>query len=127
MLKEKLQHATNWQERFRLLIQASKNLPIPSEQEREEMEEIHGCEARLWWQMEKTATGLQFKAYSEARIMNGILFLLLEELNGMPLSAIKTFSLDSFFEKNGILQNLSQTRRLGLKEIEKRLQQAEYC
>lgn len=127
MLKEKLQHATNWQERFRLLIQASKNLPIPSEQEREEMEEIHGCEARLWWQMEKNATGLQFKAYSEARIMNGILFLLLEELNGMPLSAIKTFSLDSFFEKNGILQNLSQTRRLGLKEIEKRLQQAEYC
>ncbi|MDG6897376.1 hypothetical protein A6A19_05115 [Actinobacillus delphinicola] len=127
MLKEKLQNATNWQERFRLLIQASKNLPIPSEQEREEMEEIHGCEARLWWQMEKTATGLQFKAYSEARIMNGILFLLLEELNGMPLSAIKTFSLDSFFEKNGILQNLSQTRRLGLKEIEKRLQQAEYC
>ncbi|VEJ09454.1 SufE family protein [Actinobacillus delphinicola] len=127
MLKEKLQNATNWQERFRLLIQASKNLPIPSEQEREEMEEIHGCEARLWWQMEKNATGLQFKAYSEARIMNGILFLLLEELNGMPLSAIKTFSLDSFFEKNGILQNLSQTRRLGLKEIEKRLQQAEYC
>ncbi len=127
MLKEKLQHATNWQERFRLLIQASKNLPIPSEQEREKMEEIHGCEARLWWQMEKTATGLHFKAYSEARIMNGILFLLLEELSTMPTSDIKNFSLEDFFEKNGILQNLSQTRRLGLKEIEKRLQQAEYC
>lgn len=127
MLKEKLQHATNWQERFRLLIQASKNLPIPSQQEREEMEEIHGCEARLWWQMEKTATGLRFKAYSEARIMNGILFLLLEELSTMSISDIKNFSLEAFFEKNGILQNLSQTRRLGLKEIEKRLQQAEYC
>lgn len=127
MLKEKLQHATNWQERFRLLIQASKNLPIPSEQERKHMEEIQGCEARLWWQMEKTATGLQFKAYSEARIMNGILFLLLEELHNIPASELKNFALEAFFEKNGILQNLSQTRRLGLKEIEKRLQQTECC
>ncbi len=127
MLKEKLQRATNWQDRFRLLIQASKNLPVPSVAELQQMEEIHGCEVRLWWKMEKTATGWQFYAYSEARIMNGILFLLLDELKNIDIATLKNVSLDAFLESIGILQNLSQTRRFGLKEIEKRLQQAEYC
>ncbi len=122
MLKQQLQQASDWQTRFRLLIQASKNLPQPDEESLSQMQKISGCEAQLYWLGEIEDGRLKAKAYSDARIMNGILFLLLSEINGMEMAELQKFQLSSFLEKYGLTQNLSQTRRVGLQEIENHLQ-----
>lgn len=119
-IKQQLQTAPDWQSRFRLLIQASRFLPILTEEERSHLAEISGCEARLWWGKSST-NPQQFQAYSEARIMNGILFLLLAELSTLDKEEIISFSMEDFFKELKIFDHLSQSRRFGLKEIEKRL------
>lgn len=126
-LKEQLRQSKSWQERLRLLILASKNLPILSPSQLKEMEEIHGCEAKLWWKSSTKNRRIDCQAYSEARIMNGLLWLILEETKHQDVETLRQFSLDDFLQSLGILQNLSQSRLFGLKEIEKRLQQTLCC
>ena len=123
---EQIKTAQTWEERYRLIIQAGKNLAKPSESELAQMQEIHGCEARLWFSAEpiaeknaeKNSRPFAFKAYSEARIMNGLLWLLLNEINGKTAPELAKFDISAFFAHFGIAQRLSQTRLNGLKQIE---------
>ncbi|OOF69639.1 SufE family protein [Rodentibacter caecimuris] len=115
-------NAKTWEERYRLLIQAGKKLPRPEIQQLSQMQEISGCEARLWFQFEeKTDHTFQFSAYSEARIMNGLLYLLLNEINGKTRKQLNEFDIVAFFNQLGITQRLSETRLNGLKQIGKQL------
>lgn len=123
MLKQKIAQAKSWEDRFRLIIQASRKLPLPSEEELKQMQSIAGCEAALWFQVipnEMTQT-FTFKGYSEARIMNGLLYLLLEEINGKTAKELTTFNIIEFFDKLGITQRLSNTRQNGFRAINQQL------
>lgn len=117
-MKTQILNAKTWEDRYRLLIQGGKNLPAPNEQQLAQMQEIFGCEARLWFQiLPQNDRTFRFSAYSEARIMNGLLWLLLEEINGKTAEQLKTFDIVAFFTQLGIAQRLSETRLNGLKQI----------
>ena len=60
----------------------------------------------------------QFQAYSEARIMNGLLWLLLQHINGKTRDQLQQFNIRQFFDELGIASRLSETRLNGLKQIE---------
>ncbi len=121
---EQIQQAKNWEERYRLLIQAGKNLPQPTENELAHWTEIQGCEVRLWCKISQNLDRtLQLKAYSEARIMNGLLFLLINAVNGKPLDELQQFDITIFFTELGIAQRLSSTRLNGLKQIEQSIKE----
>ena len=60
----------------------------------------------------------QFQAYSEARIMNGLLWLLLQNINGQTRNQLQQFNIRQFFDELGITSRLSETRLNGLKQIE---------
>ncbi|AOF54386.1 hypothetical protein BKG91_10715 [Rodentibacter caecimuris] len=121
---EQLKLATNWEERYRLIIQAGKNLPRPSDNELANMQSISGCEAQMWFQIiPKNDRTFQFNAFSEARIMNGLLWILLEKINGKTANALREFDLTAFFTELGIAQRLSETRLNGLNQIGQQLKQ----
>ncbi|WP_386690271.1 SufE family protein [Lonepinella sp. MS14437] len=121
---EQIQQAKNWEERYRLLIQAGKNLTQPTENELAHWTEIQGCEVRLWCKISQNLDRtLQLKAYSEARIMNGLLFLLINAVNGKPLDELQQFDITIFFTELGIAQRLSSTRLNGLKQIEQSIKE----
>ena len=61
------EHCKSWEERYRLLIQLSRQLPKPTETELTSMPKIHGCESRLWFEFQ--AEPRIIKAYSDARLM----------------------------------------------------------
>ncbi|WP_439328077.1 SufE family protein [Lonepinella sp. BR2357] len=116
---EQIQQAKNWEERYRLLIQAGKNLTKPSDEELAQWQEIQGCEVRLWCKISPNLDRtLQLQAYSEARIMNGLLYVLINHVNNKPTEEIQQFDLTRFFTDLGIAQRLSSTRLNGLKQIE---------
>ena len=80
-IEQQLLNATTWEERYRLIIQAGKNLPMPNENELAQMEIIPGCEVQVWFKFtEKNDRTFHFQAYSEARIMNGLLWILLQHI-----------------------------------------------
>ncbi len=121
---EQIQQAKNWEERYRLLIQAGKNLPQPTENELAHWTEIQGCEVRLWCKISASLDRtLQLQAYSEARIMNGLLFLLINAVNEKPLDELQQFDITIFFTELGIAQRLSSTRLNGLKQIEQSIKE----
>ena len=116
---ENIKQAKNWEERYRFIIQAGKHLPQPSPDELGQMQSIQGCEAGLWFKTIPQNEGtFQFQAYSEARIMNGLLWLLLQNINGQTRNQLQQFNIRQFFDELGIASRLSETRLNGLKQIE---------
>ena len=59
-----------------------------------------------------------FQAYSEARIMNGLLWILLQHIENKSAEQLRHFDLTAYFTQLGIAQRLSSTRLNGLKHIE---------
>lgn len=115
---ENIKQAKNWEDRYRFIIQAGKHLPQPSPDELAQMQSIQGCEAGLWFKTIQQDGTFQFQAYSEARIMNGLLWLLLQNINGQTRNQLQQFNIRQFFDELGIASRLSETRLNGLKQIE---------
>lgn len=118
-IEQQLVETKHWEDRYRLIIQAGKNLPEPSEEEFATMQSIPGCEVQVWFKFtEKTDRTFHFQAYSEARIMNGLLWILLQRIENQPAEVLCQFDLTAYFNALGIAQRLSSTRLNGLKHIE---------
>lgn len=121
---EALKQAKNWEDRYRLIIQASKNLPRPTDEKLAQMQPITGCEAQMWFEIDpQNDRTFQFNAFSEARIMNGLLWILLENINGKTAEELNTFDIAAFFNELGITHRLSATRLNGLNQIGQQLKQ----
>ena len=69
----KFEICKTWEERYRLLIQLSKQLERPSDDELAQWQEIEGCESRLWFEFQSSPRSI--KTYSDARLMQGLLFI----------------------------------------------------
>ena len=118
-IEQQLVETKHWEDRYRLIIQAGKNLPEPNEEELATMQTIPGCEVQVWFKFtEKNDRTFHFHAYSEARIMNGLLWILLQRIENQTAEALHQFDLTTYFNELGIAQRLSSTRLNGLKHIE---------
>ena len=116
---ENIKQAKNWEDRYRFIIQAGKHLPQPSPDELAQMQSIQGCESGLWFMpIPQHDDTFQFQAYSEARIMNGLLWLLLQNINGQTRNQLQQFNIRQFFDELGVASRLRETRLNGLKQIE---------
>ena len=116
---ENIKQAKNWEDRYRFIIQAGKHLSQSSPDELAQMQSIQGCEAGLWFKTIQQNDGtFQFQAYSEARIMNGLLWLLLQNINGQTRNQLQQLNIRQFFDELGVASRLSETRLNGLKQIE---------
>lgn len=115
-ITQQFQLCKNWEDRYRLLIRFSRLLPKPSETELLKMTEISGCESRLWFHFQKTPREVQ--SYSEARLMQGILFILNTRLQECSDEQIAAFDVQAVCNELQIAKHLTSTRLNGLKNIE---------
>lgn len=117
-----IKNAPTWEEKYRQLIQLGKILTKPMESELAQWQSISGCEVNLWAKIclnpDRT---LQLNAYSEARIMNGLLAILIHEVNGKSIETLVDFDITTRFNEFGIAQRLSDSRLNGLKQIEQKI------
>ena len=106
----------SWEERYRLLIQLSRQLPKLSEAELQNVSEIHGCESRLWFAFEKSPR--KVLAYSDARLMQGILMIIQTALLEKSDAELAEFNLQRLFDDLKITPHLTSTRLNGLQQIQ---------
>ncbi|MDO4697816.1 MAG: SufE family protein [Pasteurellaceae bacterium] len=111
-----------WETRYRLLIQLSRQLPKPNEDELANLPEIHGCESRLWFSFQRSPR--KIVAYSDARLMQGLLMIVQTALAEKSDEELQHFDLQALFDRLHITRHLTSTRLNGLKQIEQRVQQA---
>jgi cysteine desulfuration protein SufE len=83
--------------------------------------EIRGCESQTWLYHHEQEGKHFFLADSEARIVRGLLVLLLAACNGKTSEELKRVKVQDWFEALGIQTHLSPSRTNGLRAILERI------
>ena len=112
----------SWEQRYRQLILLAKQLPKPEQSELDQLPLIEGCESRLWFKLCYQDAQWRCIAYSDARILNGILFILQTVIHEQTATQLQHFQITPLLQQLKIDQRLSETRLNGLRQIEKTIQ-----
>ncbi|WP_392561563.1 SufE family protein [Orbus sturtevantii] len=113
---------SNWQDRYRHIIQLAKVLPNFPEEQRIISNQIEGCENKVWLTYKKNSKQiLTFTGDSEGRIVKGLLAIIIILANNKTAEQIA--QTDFLFELKAfkIIDELSQSRQLGLYNIIQRI------
>lgn len=109
---------SNWQDRYRQIIQLAKLLPEFPEQLRTEENQIVGCENRVWLTCKKIdQQTFIFYGDSEGRIVKGLLTILIILANDKTAEQIIQMDLLAELRKLRIIDELSNSRQLGVSNI----------
>ncbi|WP_313740259.1 SufE family protein [Pseudomonas sp.] len=124
--------AQGWEQRARLLMQWGERLAPMAEAEKTEANRVHGCESQVWLVVQRDGArrdgarhggaqhdGVhwQFKATSDARLLRGLLALLLVRVEGLDRDALAALDLRAWFAQLGLERQLSPSRSNGLHAV----------
>ncbi|USV57690.1 SufE family protein [Aeromonas encheleia] len=117
-LRQQFAAANGWENQYRLIIQLGKLLPaLPTEWQQEEFR-LKGCESQAWLKAEKSEDGCwHFACDSDARIVRGLIVIVLAALNHHSAETIQTFDMEAYFTELGLEKHLSPSRGNGLRAI----------
>jgi len=111
------QAAAGWEQRARLLMQWGDRLPPLNEADKSETNRVHGCESQVWLVGELRDGHWQFSANSDARLIRGLMALLLARVNGLSAVELQQVDLADWFNQLGLGRQLSQSRSNGLNAV----------
>ena len=115
--------SAGWEQRARLLMQWGERLAPLSEAEKTEPHRVHGCESKVWLLAEQHDGRWQFRASSDARLLRGLLALLLVRVEGLSNAELLQLDLAAWFEQLGLGRQLSPSRSNGLNAVLQRMAQ----
>jgi cysteine desulfuration protein SufE len=103
----------DWMDKYNLLIDLGKELPVIDPKFKIKDFLIEGCQSKVWLHPEYDGKRITFTADSDAIITRGIVALLIKVLSDRTPDEIIATDL-YFIDKIGLKQNLSPTRSNGL-------------
>jgi cysteine desulfuration protein SufE len=112
-----------WEQRARLLMQWGERLPALSDDEKSEEHLVHGCESKVWLLGGVSDGHWQFRAASDARMIRGLVALLLARVNGLSAQELQQVDLPDWFNQLGLSRQLSPSRSNGLNAVLQRMRQ----
>lgn len=117
-LLQRLQQSRGWNERYREIMLAGKALPSMQQSLKVEENLVNGCESNTWLFHASDSSGnLLFKVDSDARIIRGLLALLLEIFNNKTPDQILSQDIEKLFTELELEKHLSPSRGNGLKAV----------
>ena len=117
------QQAGSWEQRARLLMQWGERLAPLLDAERSDTQRVHGCESQVWLVAEVQDGHWQFRAASDARLIRGLLAVLLARVNGLNSSELQAVDLPDWFTQLGLARQLSPSRSNGLNAVLQRMRE----
>ncbi|MGN5594207.1 SufE family protein [Stutzerimonas nitrititolerans] len=117
------QQAAGWEQRARLLMQWGDRLEPLGELERNEDNQVAGCESRLWLIGERHEDRWHFRGTSEARLLRGLLAVLLVRVNGLDATELQRLDVVQWFEQLGLSRQLSPSRSNGMNAVLARMRE----
>ena len=118
-----MQTAMGWEDRYRNVIQLGKKLPQLDDSYKQDQLKISGCESQVWLHNQVVDEHYYFIADSDARIVRGLITLVLAAYNGRTAAEINAFDIDTYFDNLGLITHLSPSRGNGLKAIVEQIKQ----
>jgi len=120
-IKESFQVLSDWEDRYKLLIELGKDLaPLPEDKKLEKFK-VKGCQSQVWLVPEQREGLIYFLADSDAILVKGIIGLLVKVYSGRTPDEILSTSPD-FLKDVGITEHLSMNRSNGLAAMMKQIQ-----
>nr|WP_225776607.1 SufE family protein [Pseudomonas sp. Marseille-Q3773] len=118
---EAFEQSKGWEQRARLLMQWGDRLEPLAEAEKTEANRVHGCESLVWLVAEQVEGAWRFKASSDARLLRGLLALLLVRVQGLASAELTALDLREWFTQLGLERQLSPSRSNGLHAVLQRM------
>ena len=118
---EAFAQSKGWEQRARLLMQWGDRLEPLTEAEKTEANRVHGCESLVWLVAELVDGQWRFKASSDARLLRGLLALLLVRVQGLTSQELARLDLREWFTQLGLERQLSPSRSNGLHAVLQRM------
>lgn len=109
--------ATGWENQYRLIITLGKQLPVLPAKWQGEEHRLHGCESTAWLLASEQDGLWHFACDSDARIVRGLIVIVLAALNHQSGAAIRAFDMESYLAELGLEKHLSPSRGNGLRAI----------
>lgn len=124
-LREEFEFLGNWEDQCRYLIELGEELPPLPAQEMTEANRVHGCQSRVWMvahvHRENGQPKLQIRAKSDARIVDGLIVVLLALFNGKTPQEVLATDFRGAFTELGLETHLVPQRRNGLYAMVERI------
>jgi cysteine desulfurase/selenocysteine lyase len=116
--------AKGWDSKHReIMLLGKKHIRLLA-QERTEQSIISGCESHAWLVCYQEYSGeFRFKGDSDAKVIRGLLAIILAAVDNKTAAEINAFDLDDYFSTLGLLQHLSPSRGNGIRAIVKKIEQ----
>jgi cysteine desulfuration protein SufE len=113
----------SWEQRARLLMQWGERLPSLPDDEKTDQHLVDGCESKVWLLADFSDGHWQFRAASDARLIRGLVALLLARVNGLATAELQSIDLNHWFDQLGLSRQLSPSRSNGLNAVLQRMRQ----
>ncbi|ASA57088.1 cysteine desulfurase sulfur acceptor subunit CsdE [Vibrio gazogenes] len=111
-----------WEDKYRQVIQWGKQLPAMPEDLKSERVQVSGCESQVWLVAESEQEQWFFCADSDARIVRGLIAIVMAAYQGKTGDAIAAFPIEDYFSRLGLFNHLSPSRGNGLRAIVRQIQ-----
>lgn len=108
---------TSWEDRYRQVVMWGKQLPVMSDVLKTDQVTVSGCESQVWLLAQQVHDNWYFHADSDARIVRGLIAIVLAAFDGLTAKEIALFDVDGYFAQLGLIEHLSPSRGNGLKAI----------
>ena len=112
---------TEWEDKYRRIIDLGRQLPELPEQYRNEKFKLSGCQSQVWINAKLEDGKIYFDADSDAAIVKGLAAILIKVYSGHSPDEILS-NPPEFLKKIGIDNHLSPTRKNGLGAMMKQIQ-----
>ena len=120
---EAFQSVGSWEQRARMLMQWGERLPALADEDKVDANLVQGCESLVWLVGRLHDGHWQFAASSEARMIRGLVALLLARVNGLSAAELQQVDLPDWFNQLGLGRQLSESRSNGLNAVLQRMRE----
>lgn len=120
-LVERFNSFSQWEDRYKELIQNGKKLAPLEETDKIDKFRIKGCQSQVWLKPEYKDGVIHFYADSDAVLVKGIISLLLEVYSGETPEVVMATP-PQFLKDIGITEHLTMNRTNGLASMVKQIQ-----
>ncbi|MCL9773180.1 SufE family protein [Vibrio methylphosphonaticus] len=106
-----------WEARYRQVVKWGKLLPVLDAEAKKDQVLVSGCESSVWLHMTEEAGVWHIDADSDARIVRGLIAIVLAAYHNKTAQQILAFDIDGYFDQLNLVNHLSPSRGNGLKAI----------
>ena len=112
-VREDFERYPSWEDKYRYLIDLSKQLDPLTDEEKQDKFKVKGCQSQVWLVPSLGQERMFFKADSDALLVKGLVALMVHLYSGLTAQESLKLGPD-FLKELGLLSHLSLNRSNGL-------------